>query len=237
MLPDARCPVVDLVEQRHGRQRVVSAAMPRRTKVWVDVTNSPDVLFFMPILRRLSRLGIEWVVTARDYAQTVGLLELNDTEHTVIGRHGGASIAGKGVGLMRRSTQLMRFGRGKGIGQAVSIGSNDLSVASRLLGLHNTVIQDYEGATIDHRVNFRLANKVMFPSAVPFEALERLGLDRRRYRPFEGIKEQVTLADFVPDSTVPDQLGLDPLRPYAVLRPPATMSLYQRGVHNTLFDS
>ena len=76
----------------------------------------------------------------------------------------------------------------------------------------------------------------MFPEVVPFEALERLGLDRRRYRPFPGLKEQVTLADFEPDLTVPDQLGLDRARPIAVLRPPATMSLYHRGIENPLFD-
>ena len=31
-------------------------------------------------------------------------------------------------------------------------------------------------------------------------------------------------------------LGLDAARPIAVLRPPATMSLYHRGIENTLFD-
>jgi predicted glycosyltransferase len=47
----------------------------------------------------------------------------------------------------------------------------------------------------------------------------------------------VTLADFEPDpASVIAELGLDPLRPIAVLRPPATMSLYHRGIENTLFD-
>jgi predicted glycosyltransferase len=206
------------------------------TRVWFDITNSPEVLFFLPILRRLADAGIESVVTSRDYAQTVGMLDLYGIPHTLVGRHGGASLRGKAVNLVRRSTALTRFGRGKGARQAVSIGSNDLAVAARLLRLHSTIIQDYEGAAIEHRVNFRLADKVMFPAVVPFESLQALGLDRRRYRPFPGIKEQVTLADFEPDPSVPAQLGLDQQRPIAVLRPPATMSLYHRGLHNTLFD-
>jgi predicted glycosyltransferase len=57
-----------------------------------------------------------------------------------------------------------------------------------------------------------------------------------RYRPYEGIKEQVALADFEPDDAVSTELGLDRERPIAVLRPPATMSLYHRGLENTLFD-
>jgi predicted glycosyltransferase len=208
----------------------------REGKVWFDITNSPEVLFFRPILRRMEEAGFETVVTSRDFAQTVGLLDLYGVPHTVVGRHGGASVRGKGVNLVRRSLSLTRFGRRRRIRQAVSIGSNDLAVAARFLRIHNTIIQDYEGARIEHRVNFRLADKVMFPEVVPFEALRELGLDRRRYRPFRGLKEQVTLADFVPDLTVPAQLGLDATRPIAVMRPPATMSLYHRGIENRLFD-
>lgn len=205
-------------------------------KVWIDLTNSPHVLFFRPILRRLGDAGVETLVTARDFAQTLGLLERFGIAHTVIGRHGGASLRGKGVGLLRRSGALARFGRGRGITQAVSHGSNDLAIAARLLRLHSTVLHDYEGAAGMHRINFRLADKVMLPDIIPFESLAGLGLDRRRYRPYHGLKEQVALADFSPDEGVIDELGLDRERPIVVLRPPATMSLYHRGIHNTVFD-
>lgn len=211
--------------------------MSRQTRrIWIDLTNSPHVLFFRPIIRRLEAAGVETVVSARDFAQTVGLLELYAIPHTVIGRHGGASVRGKALGLLRRSAALVRFGRGRGITQAVSHGSNDLAVAARLLRLHSTVIHDFEGASGMHRLNFRLADKVMFPAAIPFAALSALGLDERRYRPYDGLKEQVSLADFTPQAGIVEQLGLDPRQPVCVLRPPATMSLYHRGLENTLFD-
>ncbi len=210
--------------------------MSRPRRVWIDLTNSPHVVFFRPILRRLDEAGVEAVVTARDFAQTLGLLERFDIRHSVIGRHGGASLRGKGLGLLRRSTALVRFGRGRGLSQAVSHGSNDLAVAARLLRLHSTVLHDFEGATGMHRINFRLADKVMLPDVIPFAALARLGLDERRYRPYAGLKEQVALADFSPDDGVLVELGLDRERPLAVLRPPATMSLYHRGLENTVFD-
>jgi hypothetical protein len=210
--------------------------MSRPRRVWIDLTNSPHVVFFRPILRRLDEAGVEAVVTARDFAQTLGLLERFGIRHTVIGRHGGASLRGKSLGLLRRSTALVRFGRGRGLGQAVSHGSNDLAVAARLLRLHSTVLHDYEGATGMHRINFRLADKVMLPEVIPFAALARLGLDEGRYRPYAGLKEQVALADFEPDEGVLEELGLDRGRPIVVLRPPATMSLYHRGLENTVFD-
>ena len=211
--------------------------MTSRRTVWVDVTNSPHVLFFRPILRRLDEAGVPAVVTARDFAQTLGLLELYAIPHTVVGGHGGAGVLRKGLVLARRTAQLTRFGRSRSdIRQAVNHGSFYQTIAARGLRIHSTVIHDFEGATGMHRINFRLASKVMVPEVIPWETLARLGLSRDRYRPYPGIKEQVTLADFDPDPTVVDQLGLDPARPIAVLRPPATMSLYHRGIENTLFD-
>lgn len=212
--------------------------MTRGRTVWIDVTNSPHVLFFRPILRRLDEAGVPTVVTARDFAQTLGLLDRYAIPHTVIGGHGGASVVRKGLVMVGRSAQLLRFGRARrGIGQAVSHGSFYQTIAARGLRIHSTVIHDFEGAAGMHRVNFRLASKVMVPEVIPFERLAALGLTRERYRPYPGIKEQVTLADFEPDpGSVIEELRLDPARPVAVLRPPATMSLYHRGIENTLFD-
>jgi predicted glycosyltransferase len=207
-----------------------------RRKVWIDLTNSPHVLFFRPIIRRLDEAGVPVVVTARDFAQTLGLLDRFGIEHTVIGRHGGASVAGKSLGLVRRSGSMIRFGRGRGFTQAVSHGSNDLAVAARVLRLHSTVIHDYEGAAGMHRINFRLASKVMTPDVIPYAALSGYGLPESRWAPYHGLKEQVALADFEPDDSVYDELGLRRDRAIVVLRPPATMSLYHRGIENTVFD-
>ncbi len=205
-------------------------------KVWIDLTNSPHVLFFRPVIRRLDEAGVETVVTARDFAQTLGLLERYDIPHTVIGKHGGASVSGKALGLVRRSGAMIAFGRGEGITQAVSHGSNDLAIAARTLRIHSTVIHDYEGAAGMHRINFRLASKVMTPDVIPYSALSGYGLKEAKFHPYHGLKEQVALADFAFDESVYEELGLDRERPIVVLRPPATMSLYHRGIENTVFD-
>ena len=43
-------------------------------RVWIDITNSPHVLFFAPIIRRLEAQGHTVTLTARKYAQTEQLL-------------------------------------------------------------------------------------------------------------------------------------------------------------------
>ena len=61
-----------------GRPRVATtlpanATAPRPVRVWVDLTNSPHVLVLRPVVEALRARGAEVEVTARDFAQTVGL--------------------------------------------------------------------------------------------------------------------------------------------------------------------
>ena len=46
-------------------------------RVWIDVSNSPQVPFFRPLIALLESRGHEVEVTTRDYAQTLELLELH----------------------------------------------------------------------------------------------------------------------------------------------------------------
>ena len=57
----------------------------------MDMTAPAHVLVFRPIIERLRAQGHDVELTARDYAQTVQLLELHGIEARVFGRHGGAS--------------------------------------------------------------------------------------------------------------------------------------------------
>ena len=56
-------------------------------RVWVDLTNSPHVLVMRPLIEIMRADGHEVEVTARDFAQTLELLERFGMEHTAIGRH------------------------------------------------------------------------------------------------------------------------------------------------------
>ena len=60
-------------------------------RVWIDITNSPHVPFFRPLIRLLEEDGHEVEVTARAFAQTEQLLELHGVDATIVGTHGGRS--------------------------------------------------------------------------------------------------------------------------------------------------
>ena len=203
-------------------------------RVWVDLTNSPHVLVMRPVVRALEADGHDVEVTARDFAQTIQLCERFGLEHTQVGRHRGGRASSKAVGLLSRSGALVRWARRRRFDVAIGHGSNDITVASRLLGIPSATAFDYEWATVQHNVNCRLARRVVIPEAIPAERLDRYGA-RGKVRQYEGLKEEYYLADFEPDRTVLDELGLDGTQPLAVVRTPPDVSLYHR-FENPLFQ-
>jgi predicted glycosyltransferase len=202
-------------------------------RVWVDLTNSPHVLVLRPIVAALRAQGHDVEITARDFAQTLGLLERFGIAHTVVGRHRGGRLAAKGVGLLSRSTALARWAARKRFDLALGHGSNDVTVAARLLRIPCSTMFDYEWATVQHTVNCRLAQTVVVPEAIPPERLARYGADGK-IAAYPGLKEEYYLADFAPDSAVLSELGLDPVQPIAVVRTPPAVSLYHRFENDVL---
>jgi uncharacterized protein len=202
-------------------------------RVWVDFTNSPHVLVLRPVIEALRADGHDVQITARDFAQTLGLAERFGLDVAPIGRHRGGRLAAKAAGLFERSLALVRWARGRRFDLAIGHGSNDITVAAKLLRIPSSTTFDYEWAAVQHNVNCRLARAVVVPDAIPPERLERYGA-RGKLQRYPGLKEEYYLADFEPDRAVLDELGLDPARPIAVVRTPPAVSLYHR-FENPLF--
>src|SRR5947209_6407161 len=144
-------------------------------RVWVDLTNSPHVVVFAPLIERMRGRGWEVSVTARRFAQTLELLELHGIEHTVIGRHGGGSRIGKAEAAAARVAAMIRHGRRGRFDVGLAHGSTDLPMACRALGVPNTTMFDYEYARLQHALNCRLAQRVLVPEAIPPERLTAYG--------------------------------------------------------------
>jgi len=202
-------------------------------RIWVDLTNSPHVLVMRPVVRALEADGHEVEVTARDFAQTLELCERLGVRHTAVGRHRGGRRGSKAVGLFARSAALARWARRRRFDVALGHGSNDVTVAAKLLSIPSATAFDYEWATVQHSVNCRLVRNVVVPDAIPPERLYRYGA-RGKIRAYPGLKEEYYLADFEPRDAVLGELGLNWSRPVAVVRTPPAVSLYHR-FENPLF--
>ena len=204
-------------------------------RVWADISNSPQVPFFRPLLALLEGRGHELSVTTRDYAQTLELLDLHGIPYEVVGpEHGGAGAWGKARAMSGRVRALRSFARGRGFDLALSHASHELPLVARSLGIPSAYAFDYEFARVQHGVGCRAATRVVVPEAIPQERLDRIGASARKVRRYPGLEEEYYLAGFEPDATVLDALGLDRSRVLVVVRTPPEVSLYHRH-ENPLF--
>jgi uncharacterized protein len=203
-------------------------------KVWIDMTASAHVLVFRPLIAILRRRGDDVEITAREYAQTLQLLELHGLEADVIGRHGGRSRLGKARSLTARLRALRRWARPRGFDVALAHGSHELTMTAKRLGVPSATTFDYEFAWLQHQLGCRAATRVVVPESMPPERLRPYGVEPPKLLQYPGLKEEYYLADFEPDRSVLAPWPIEPRRVLVVLRPPPDVSLYHRH-SNPLF--
>jgi uncharacterized protein len=207
-------------------------------KVWVDCTAAAHPLVLRPIIERLQGMGHSVDVTAREYGQTVGILERLNIPHTIVGSHGGASALGKAAALAGRSARLARRAWGQRYDLGLAHGSVDLAVVCASFRIPSVQMQDYEFAGRQRRISFRVARRVMVPDAIPVERLAEVGAPEPKLFRYPGLKEDYYLADFEPDPAVVDRLGLDRDALLVVVRPPPETSEYHEAnpLHERVLD-
>jgi uncharacterized protein len=203
-------------------------------KVWVDMTASAHPLVFRPLVQLLEEQGHVVEITARDYAQTLQLIESHGMTATVIGHHGGRSSAGKARQLRARLKALRTWAKGRDFDLALAHGSHELTMTARRLGIPSSTTFDYEWAWLQHQLGCRAATRVVVPDSIPAERLARYGARPPKLQQYLGLKEEYYLADFEPQERVLEDWGIDPARVLVVLRPPPDVSLYHRH-SNPLF--
>src|SRR5918911_1554574 len=110
------------------------------------MTASAHPLVYRPLIERLRARGDEVEITARDYAQTLQLIELR---------------------------ALRRWAKGRGFDLALAHGSHELTITARRLGIPSATTFDYEWAWLQHQLGCRAATRVVVPEAIPPERLAR----------------------------------------------------------------
>jgi uncharacterized protein len=195
-------------------------------RIWVDCTAAAHPLVLRPIIERLEAQGHDVFVTAREYGQTIGILERLRIPYTAVGEHGGASRLGKAWALGSRSRRLGGLVWERRPQLAIGHGSVDLAVVSWSFRIPSAQLQDYEFARLQRQVAFRVARRVLAPESIPPKRLARLGAKGEKLVRYPGLKEEYYLADFEPDPAVLDELDLDREKVLVVVRPPPETSEY-----------
>jgi predicted glycosyltransferase len=193
-------------------------------RLWIDLDNSPHVPLFAPLIGHLREQGWEIRVTARDFAQTLDLVEQFGLDAMAVGAHAGKNKVKKVANLPVRAAQLIRALRGFKPQIALSHGSRTQAIASRLLGVPQVVMFDYEWTEMS--ILGRLATHLLCPRAITRERLIEAGIAVEKVTWYDGFKEEMYLPEFHPDPAFPGSMGVEPGMRLITVRPPGLIGNY-----------
>lgn len=196
--------------------------------VWIDIDNSPHVLFFHPIIGELRKRNINVFITARDYAQVIDLLNLFGIEHKKVGRHYGKNILLKYLGTLFRVLQLIVIVSKKRPRLTISHGSRSQIITGKILGIKVAAAFDYEFASALPLFRPDIA---LVPEMIPEE---RTMAYKNVFR-YKGIKEDIYVPYFKPNPGIREKLGINNSKIVITVRPPATLAHYHTLQSDKLF--
>jgi hypothetical protein len=203
---------------------------PKKRKIWIDLDNSPHVPFFIPIIKELEKRGHTVFLTTRDCFQVCGLADYYELNYKRIGKHYGANKLLKVIGTMWRSLQLSPIILKEKPDLSLSHGSRSLIALSSLLGIPTILLFDYEYAK---RLPFLKPALGIVPEVINGHDIAKhfkWGL-----RSYPGLKEDVYVSSFRPDSSILRKLNLKEDDIVATIRPPATEAHYHNPESEKLF--
>ncbi len=199
-----------------------------KKKIWIDLVNSPHVLFFRPIIEELNKRGYAVILTARDCPQICGLADQFNLCYKCIGHHFGKNKVLKVAGMFIRALQLARFVISEKPDLALSHGSREQLLLASILSIQSVLITDYEYSKF---LPIKLTWLIV-PEVIPESAVKK---QSRGILKYPGIKEDVYVANFEPDSRILRDLGINGDGLMVTIRPPATEAHYHSRKSEELF--
>lgn len=200
--------------------------MSTQPVVWLDLASPSHPLFFEGLFSALD--GIDLRTTVRNKTETVDLAAQVGFEFDVVGRDFD-NVALRTAGVPLRTIQLTLQAPRADL--SVAAGNAMCVLASQARGMPTIHFTDnditaYTDTALSNRLfcRFRaLASHHVVPSAFQRSELTRWGADPERIHTYDGVKEDIYVADFAPDPSFPDRLPFDD---YVVVRPEALGAAY-----------
>jgi uncharacterized protein len=206
-----------------------------KKKIWIDLENSPHVLFFYPIVKELKRRNYEVVITARDYAQVFELADLLGLKYHKIGSHFGRNKVMKVIGLFTRSLMFLPFIKAEKPDLAFSHGSRTQLLASKISNLKCIITGDYE---FGQQLPFINADMYLVPEVLYAKNIADHMQPARKFLSYPGIKEDVYVPSFKPNPiNTLEFFGTKNGCIVAIIRPPANEAHYHKAESSRLFIS
>ncbi|MBN2485907.1 MAG: DUF354 domain-containing protein [Bacteroidales bacterium] len=181
-------------------------------KIWIDITNTPHVHVLLPILGHLQKEH-EIFITARDFSETIPLLSQNNISPIIIGNYKGKSRVKKVFGLVTRMFELRK--KIPEFDLSLSLGGNYTATISRLRKKPSVIMSDND---ISFKAPaYKFGSFFVLPEYFNTSRIEkRYGIKKQQIFTYNGFKEEIYIAGYVPDNNFPALLPFDN---YITIRP------------------
>lgn len=200
--------------------------------IWIDIENPPQVQYLLPFWRRFTSLGVNTILTARDYGSTLEMLRQAEAP----ARSFGARVVGgklrKATASCVRALELLRFFNSGDRPDAVVAASRAAALTAWILRIPSFMIYDYEYA--NSMVTRFTGTTLLHPEVIDQSIFQRPPLPMPRLDAFKGLKEDITFADVEIDAIEAHDLGSPSEDVVRVLfRPPSETSHYYQTASTT----
>ncbi|QAR32108.1 DUF354 domain-containing protein [Geovibrio thiophilus] len=220
--------------------------------IWFDLITPKSVLFFKPIIDSIKAKGRNVLITTRQgegYSEIVDLLKLYKMDYVDRGVFGGERLADKLSASIERQKALMEYVSIYGASKLVCLCSVDANRVAFGLGI--PIINFYDIPLSDHSANFKkalpqarltlpLSEKVFKPFVVPDDIFVRFSLEPEQIYEYNFIDPLIWLKDFKADfgyvRTIFSKYGIDPEKPYIVVREEEYKSSYVSRKYPFLYE-
>lgn len=201
-------------------------------KILFDAETPPDVLLFESLAKNLEKEH-EVFFTARDFSETVQLLNKKKISYQVIGFHTSKTLLQKIYENINRSIGIFNFL--KKYKPDICVNRSSVStLASYFYGIPSLYINDNEKATLAMHLSLPFATNVVLPKAIPLNEIRKFSRNFKKIYFYDGIEEMIYLSDFKPEKKVLEDLHIDNSKKLIVMRPEQPLALYFHGTEGLL---
>jgi len=182
--------------------------------IWIDIKNSHEPLMFKSLMKDLP---YEFYVTARDYAEVIGLLDKYGMKYRVVGKYHAKNKLTKALYLGLRSAHL-----------ALVVPKYDFFLShGSIYGIMASKLRMRKSITIfDGDIKSNILKKIFKYSdyliLTKFTNYKKFGVSGDKVYPFDGFKEDIYIADLEPEKC-PNEI---PFKEYIIIRPEAYGAYY-----------
>ena len=196
-------------------------------KVWFDVLTPKQLLFFEPMIRRLSEKN-KIMTTTRDYREATGLARVRGVRMRVVGRHGGGSLVGKLRASAHRIVDLTEIASRFKPDLTVSFCSPEASRVAFGLGVRHVGFGNVPHYAAMMKLSVPMLDRLLVPKHIPKREFARFGIPVPNIVQYNAMDEYVIVKN---SSGRPRPLRLRLKKDKTILfRPHETQAAYASGV-------